>query len=260
MREVSIMASLPAHKRVVQVYGFCMVGDELHIVMDLCEGGTLFKRLEQGSSLQFQLNVANDVAQGMAHLHRNGIAHRDLKSLNVLLDANDRAKVCDFGLSSTTSTATTKASTSAGSTAWMSPERLDEECEDDFKDDVYAYGIFLFELMTQSLPWDGHKVTQIVTKVCNKGLRPEHPRLANAEPSLVALMQRCLAQDSSERPTFRDIIENLSEVREQHVLRASAGAGAAAGGAEEGVFVPKTDKKQPRSNQKTKGKKKISTT
>ena len=92
----------------------------------------------------------------------------------------------------------------------MSPERLDDECDDDFKDDVYAYGIFLFELLTGSVPWDGEKVTQIINKVCTKGLRPEHPKLASASPLLTALMKRCVKQDPNERPTFQEVVQNLS--------------------------------------------------
>jgi serine/threonine protein kinase len=91
----------------------------------------------------------------------------------------------------------------------MSPERLDEVCEDDFKDDVYAYGIFLYELLTRSLPWEGQKVTQIITKVCTKGLRPEHPKLDDAPPFLAALMRRCVAQDPEKRPTFKEIVQSL---------------------------------------------------
>lgn len=99
MKEVAIMADLPNHKRVIQVYGwawyhalygYCLVGKELlshhH---GLVRGGTLFKRLEDELSPDFQMNIA----QIMAHLHRQGTAHRDLKAMHVVLDANNRCKV-----------------------------------------------------------------------------------------------------------------------------------------------------------------------
>ena len=75
---------------VIQVYGYCLVGKELlshhH---GLVRGGTLFKRLEDELSPDFQMNIA----QIMAHLHRQGTAHRDLKAMHVVLDANNRCKV-----------------------------------------------------------------------------------------------------------------------------------------------------------------------
>ena len=91
----------------------------------------------------------------------------------------------------------------------MSPERLDGECEDDFKDYVYAYGSFFYELLTRSLPREGHKVTQIINHVCTKELLPEHPTLDEAPPFLAALMRRCVAQDPEKRPTFKEIVQSL---------------------------------------------------
>ena len=104
--------------------------------------------------------IAYAVASGMNYLHESGIMHRDLKSPNVLLDENLLPKICDFGLSRTHSLASsmTKA---VGTPQWMAPELINIQ-EYDESVDVYSYGVVLWEMVTENIPFEGMDSYQIV--------------------------------------------------------------------------------------------------
>ena len=147
----------------------------------------------------------------MAYLYSKGVEHRDLKSLNVLLDGALRCKVSDFGLSksdslNTAATQSTMGGGAKGTPAYMAPELLDSNTFTE-KTDVYAYGMVVFEVLAGDLPWAGLGYPQIITQVLVKGSRPPPPEGAPAD--LVALMQRCWGHEPDTRPTFAAIKAEL---------------------------------------------------
>src|SRR5665213_3043395 len=127
--ESQIMAQL-RFPNIVQFYGFCM-SPTYCIVMEYMPNGSLFSVLRSNKPLEWPLRfrIAVDVAKGLSFLHHENILHRDIKSLNVLLDENYKAKLTDFGLSKvkaeTKSHATatkTNNKDSVGTVQWMAPE------------------------------------------------------------------------------------------------------------------------------------------
>lgn len=104
--------------------------------------------------------IAYAVASGMNYLHESGIMHRDLKSPNVLLDGNLLPKICDFGLSRTQKLASslTKA---VGTPQWMAPELIHAKAYDESVD-VYSYGVVLWEMVTEEVPYDRMDSYQII--------------------------------------------------------------------------------------------------
>jgi predicted Ser/Thr protein kinase len=93
------------HERVVELYGCCTEGETLLLAMEYLSGGSLWELLHGDSPAELRhrkkSRIALDVAEGMAFLHSHSVLHRDLKSPNVLLDAQLRGKLCDFGISKT---------------------------------------------------------------------------------------------------------------------------------------------------------------
>jgi len=187
----------------------------LGLVLEHCEGGTLREALaaddyatavDEGQRRSW----LSDIAMGMAYLYSKGVEHRDLKSLNVLLDGALRCKVSDFGLSKSDSlnTAATQSTMGGakGTPAYMAPELLDSNTFTE-KTDVYAYGMVVFEVLAGDLPWAGLGYPQIITQVLVKGSRPPPPKGAPAD--LVALMQRCWGHEPDARPTFAAIKAEL---------------------------------------------------
>ena len=182
----------------------------------MCAGGALREALE-AEDYATAVDEAqrrrwlSDIAMGLAYLYSKGVEHRDLKSLNVLLDGALRCKVSDFGLSksdslNTAATQSTMGGGAKGTPAYMAPELLDSNTFTE-KTDVYAYGMVVFEVLAGDLPWAGLGYPQIITQVLVKGSRPPPPEGAPAD--LVALMQRCWDHEPDARPTFAAIKAEL---------------------------------------------------
>jgi len=145
------------------------------------------------------------------YLHQRSVNHRDLKSLNVLVDEQGRCKVADFGQSKSVDTLNTNLTqqTSVGNTGtvpWNAPEVLEGEGASNMSD-VYAFGILIWEVMTTNIPWDGIGVAQIITGVLVKKRRPEIP--ADGDADLISLMQLCWEQDPLDRPDFDSVLTKL---------------------------------------------------
>ena len=149
----------------------------------------------------------SDVALGMSYLYAQGVEHRDLKALNVLLTHDLRCKVTDFGLSKcedlkTTATATMGGAGLAGTPAFMAPELLEDNTFTE-KSDVYSYAIVLWEIWDRGVPWRGLKPVQITRQVVDKHQRPPVPPAMPAE--LRKLMVRAWAHKPGARPSFKEI-------------------------------------------------------
>eukprot|EP01056_Protomagalhaensia_sp_Gyna25_P004689 Protomagalhaensia_sp_Gyna_25__4688@NODE_447_length_3404_cov_63_538187_g343_i0_p2_GENE_NODE_447_length_3404_cov_63_538187_g343_i0NODE_447_length_3404_cov_63_538187_g343_i0_p2_ORF_typecomplete_len254_score33_25Pkinase_Tyr/PF07714_17/7_5e60Pkinase/PF00069_25/6_8e47Pkinase_fungal/PF17667_1/4_6e08Kinaselike/PF14531_6/1_5e02Kinaselike/PF14531_6/0_0013Kdo/PF06293_14/0_013_NODE_447_length_3404_cov_63_538187_g343_i02701031 len=199
-------------------------------VTEFCSGGTLFALLHRKNPLRLswmqRVKIARDVAQGCCYLHTFNppIVHRDLKSLNILLSqpvltSEDvpQAKISDFGMSAWKRSGSGAALHGiAGTYHWMAPEIVLGRSYSELVD-VYSYGIILYELCSDTLPYqelnylEPHAIGQVVAV---EGRRPETSRLRPDCPrELRDLMVRCWSQDPNHRPPFQYIIKVLDSVK-----------------------------------------------
>ena len=209
--ELAIMVRLRS-PRVVQVFGVVTTNPEfLGFVFEFLQGGSLRQVLDDDGRVEEPMRRVwvSDVARGMAYLYSQGVEHRDLKSANVLLTQEGRAKVADFGLSKCEELKTSATSTmgrgQAGTPAFMAPEFFDENVFSEASD-VYSFAIVMWEIWSRQVPWSGLKPVQIMRKV-DKGERPPVPAGMLAE--LRELMVRAWAHDAAERPTFEELAAKL---------------------------------------------------
>ena len=169
MDELLVMSKV-RHSNIVEFIGASMTPPNLCFVMELCES-SLFNLIHV-DKIQFSehqsLQMALDVASAMEYLHaqKPAICHRDLKSHNVLRAYNGALKVCDFGLVSVQSA-------QAGTPAYMPPE-LFENKHFNKSVDVYSFGVLLWEIMSQSIPFNMVSLADIRERVCS-GERPRMP-------------------------------------------------------------------------------------
>ncbi|RAL52027.1 hypothetical protein DM860_016525 [Cuscuta australis] len=190
------------------------------IVTELLPGMSLRKylaSLRPGKlDLLVALNFALDIARAMECLHANGIIHRDLKPDNLLLTANQKSvKLADFGLARE-ETLTEMMTAETGTYRWMAPElystvtlRQGEKKHYNNKVDVYSFGIVLWELLTNRMPFEGMSNLQAAYAAAFKQERPilgeEIP------PDLAFIIQSSWVEDPNMRPSFGQIIRMLNE-------------------------------------------------
>jgi hypothetical protein len=204
-REWQLMSKLPPHRNVLRVLG--VLRDPPALVSELCELGSL----DQHNKLPHRrlLVVARDIADGLAHLHKNSIVHRDLAARNLLVNAKRIVKVADFGLARITTDDTYASTVSAdGPTKWSAPEVI-ERARFSARADVWSFGVVLWELMTGKRPFEGMTAAAAAVAVA-KGERL--PRPDGADDQLWALMQSCWQTDPKARPQMADVVTTLASM------------------------------------------------
>lgn len=199
------------HPGIVQVHDVVSAPEGDAIVMEWIEGGTLAE-LARGRSLPLgtALEIVSQVAEALQAAHALGLVHRDLKAENVMLGADGRPKVLDFGLArparpeppeapSEAGTASLPEGSVVGTFRAMSPEQA-RGLRVDFRSDLFALGVLLYELVGGRSPFAGPTPTDTLLRVC---LHEPEPLLAlrpDAPPALAALVARLLEKDPSRRP------------------------------------------------------------
>ena len=199
------------HEHIVEVIDFVEAAEEKYIVMELLQGQTLREAMEQGPvPLARVLDVAEQIALGLAAVHDAKVVHRDLKPDNVFLTERggrrDFVKLLDFGVAKLSgdsgeamSVNRTAAGALLGTPEYMAPEQLAGKAVDT-RADSYAFGIILFELVTGKKPFVAESFGEIVIK--HLTVPPPDPAALAKDlpPDLAALILQCLDKDPARRP------------------------------------------------------------
>eukprot|EP00698_Gefionella_okellyi_P004815 TRINITY_DN14455_c0_g1_i1.p1 TRINITY_DN14455_c0_g1~~TRINITY_DN14455_c0_g1_i1.p1 ORF type:complete len:689 (+),score=151.03 TRINITY_DN14455_c0_g1_i1:166-2067(+) len=208
--EVHVMR-LFDHNHLLFLIGAQLRPPPVCIVTEYCENGSLFdcihkKRMHLQPSLIWR--IARETAAGLLklHTHSPSIIHRDVKSLNILLDANMLVKVADFGLSKE---ATAEMEMKVGTPQWMAPEVLTTD-KYGISCDVYSYAIVLWEMTHRQIPYGSMNQDAMVKGVL-KGMRP---KISTKCPVGIAkLMIKCWSEKPDARPSFAQVIRELDEIK-----------------------------------------------
>ncbi|XP_024031950.1 probable serine/threonine-protein kinase DDB_G0271682 [Morus notabilis] len=209
--EIDIMKRL-RHPNVLLFMGAAYSQERLTIVTEFLPRGSLFKTLHknnQALDIRRRLRMALDVARGMNYLHHRNppIVHRDLKSSNLLVDKNWTVKVGDFGLSKLKNATFLTAKSGRGTPQWMAPEIIRNEPSNE-KSDVFSFGVILWELMTESIPWNNLNALQVVGVVGFMDRRLDLPE--GLDPQVASIIRDCWKSDPQQRPPFEDIIRRIA--------------------------------------------------
>eukprot|EP00730_Choanoeca_flexa_P009277 TRINITY_DN12619_c0_g1_i8.p1 TRINITY_DN12619_c0_g1~~TRINITY_DN12619_c0_g1_i8.p1 ORF type:complete len:2027 (+),score=485.44 TRINITY_DN12619_c0_g1_i8:425-6505(+) len=217
MTEMRLLSKL-RHPNIVTVMGAVIDRKkEPLLILEFMEHGSLYDLMRNPNvevDTDLVMPIIKDIVSGMLFLHtsKEPIVHSDIKSLNILCDSNFRAKVCDFGLSM-------KAKCGAvGTPFWMAPEVINGgECT--VQSDVYAFGITLWECMTQQDPYQGENVVEVLRAVANvRSKKPKRPVIPKSCPvEIQELMQACWKTDAEQRPSFVDIDNQMRTLQVRNV-------------------------------------------
>eukprot|EP01087_Luapelamoeba_hula_P017638 TRINITY_DN557_c0_g1_i1.p1 TRINITY_DN557_c0_g1~~TRINITY_DN557_c0_g1_i1.p1 ORF type:complete len:462 (+),score=118.97 TRINITY_DN557_c0_g1_i1:144-1529(+) len=209
-REMDTLRGLN-HPNIVQLMGLCTETGEIYIVTEFVPGGSLRQVLKNPNiplSWSKRTSFARDIALAMTYLHHKDIMHRDLKSANLLVGADWRLKVCDFGLARKNPGEEENTITTVGTNEWMAPEVAMQEAYNNSAD-VFSYGMVLYEIITRTKPPKRRVQTRFefdASKVAKNVIPADTPQ------ELWNLMLDCANTDPNRRPSFPDVLGRLKDM------------------------------------------------
>src|SRR5256884_6744425 len=236
-QEARLVARL-SHPNIVTVHDANEYNGHLYIVMQLVDGGTLKQRLDQLQTLGKTMEMAEarriftQLASALSYAHENGIIHRDVKPVNVLLDRSGRPILSDFGIAKVLAgtKALTRQGAGVGTPEYMSPEQCQGGAVD-ARADIYALGVMLFEALTGRLPFLGDNYPALAHSHIYE--MPPHPGAINPtiDPAVAQVIQTALMKNPLQRyqrasdmaEALERAIQSLPTGSERERERASAG-------------------------------------
>ncbi len=198
------------------------------IVMEFVPGVTLEKILESGQPLTTEqaLNLVRQIAEGLDYAHRNQVIHRDLKPANILVTADGRAKITDFGIAKVLAREGMARTIGVmGTPSYMSPEQV-RGGEIDGRSDIFSLGIMIFTMLSGKKPFSGNTAAVMFKIVYEEPPAPStlNPQLTPAHDYLV---RKCLAKDRNLRyASARELLRDLEDLQRGRPLRSQAAAAA----------------------------------
>jgi serine/threonine protein kinase len=166
---------------------------------------SFLKKSNQTLLLPRRLEILRDIAEGLKYLHQEQIVHGDLTSMNILLDSDDRAILCDFGLSGVVAevkSATFMTSTVSGNARWMAPELMELASEDTdevsiieptYQSDMYSFGCLALETLSGKMPYHYYKTEPQVLLSISRGIKPRRSSRDEVSDKLWGFIQQCWA-------------------------------------------------------------------
>lgn len=222
-REARAAAAL-SHPGIATVFALEEIGDQLFLASEYVPGQTLRTLLTTGPLGAGQIvDLSTQLARALAAAHAQGIVHRDLKPENIILTPTGQLKVLDFGIArveSLTSPRLTHTGMIVGTPAYMAPEQAQGQ-DVDFRTDLFAFGVLVYEMATGSNPFEDRTPTASIARI----LQVEPQALSSVRPDgpfgLDPIVERCLRKQPGDRyPSTQELVVDLEAL---HVEAAARG-------------------------------------
>ncbi|MGZ5469737.1 MAG: serine/threonine-protein kinase [Candidatus Aminicenantales bacterium] len=226
-------AAAISHPAIAQVYDIDEVDGNLFIAMEYVDGRTVSRLIADGElDLMGAIEIALQVAEGLAKAHDAGILHRDIKSDNIMVTRDGHAKLLDFGLAKLVEPETgepispvelsrtltrgrvqTIPGAVMGTLSYMSPEQARGR-ELDRRSDIFSLGIVLYEMVTSELPFKGETPIDTMHAIAYEEARPVTLVRRNLTPELHRIVFRCLRKNPDDRyPDAQALAEDLRRLK-----------------------------------------------
>jgi hypothetical protein len=201
-REGEISASL-SHTGIVRVHTAGEHEGMPYIAYELVENCQELDQAFEGSSRAERLRMLRDAARALGHAHSKGIVHRDVKPGNLLVDAEGRVRVADFGLVTFEGAdRLTRTGALVGTPFYMAPEQFGGTVPPAPTHDVWALGVVLYQALTDRLPFEAANLGLLASAIANADPTPPRALDASISPSLEAVCLTALSRDPAQR--YRD--------------------------------------------------------
>ena len=207
------------HKNVCAIHEYGEHEGYRFVAMELVDGVDLHRVLRERGPLppKEAFDVCIQVTKGLAAIHGAGVIHRDLKSPNIMRDAQGDVRLLDFGIAKlitpTGTLAVTAVQKVVGTPEYMSPEQIRGDDLDE-RSDIYGLGVVIYELFTGVVPFQGKSPLDTLVKHMNMPPPLYGDAAARLVPSLVPVLRRCLAKTPRERfSSARELLDALRVAR-----------------------------------------------
>ncbi|MFC1662037.1 serine/threonine-protein kinase, partial [Gemmatimonadota bacterium] len=203
LREIRTTANL-SHPHILPLFDSGEADGFLYYVMPFVEGESLADRLEREGELPVEeaVQIAREVAEALAHAHRKGVIHRDVKPANIMLEEG-HALLADFGIAQAKAgaevTKLTESGMSLGTPSYMSPEQVTGDGKLDGRADQYALGCVLYEMLAGRPPFTGEGIEAVL----RQHLAVDAPRITGSRPTVPKGMATALHRALAKRPADR---------------------------------------------------------
>ncbi len=202
------------HPNIVTIYDIGKSGSVAYMAMELLAGNELRALMRPGEMIAptRALDIAAQVAEGLAYAHQHGVVHRDIKPANIMILSGGMAKITDFGIARMrTAEVRTQTGVVLGSPRYMSPEQVAGKRAEP-RSDIFSLGVILYEMLTGKPAFTGDDVTSVMYQILN--VVPPPPSSVN--PGVPALLDfivaKALAKTADDR--YQDAGEFARDLRD----------------------------------------------
>jgi len=185
------------------------------IVMEYVEGQTLSDSIaSEPMPIAQVIEYAIQIAEALNTAHNKEIIHRDIKSDNIMISANNQVKVMDFGLAKIKgSLKLTKSTSTVGTLAYMAPEQIEGK-KIDARADIFSFGGVLYEMLTGKLPFHGEYESSLIYSIFNDEPEPMNKFRSDVSSELMHVLHRALEKDPEERyQSVNDMLIDLKRLK-----------------------------------------------
>jgi eukaryotic-like serine/threonine-protein kinase len=188
----------------------------MYMAMEYVDGRSLRSLIQAEGPLPpaRALEIARQITEALVYLHKNGVVHRDIKPENILLTADGKVKILDFGIAldeSKRRLTWTGLSATLGTPDYMAPEQIGGR-RGDARTDIYAVGTMLYEMLTKNLPFAVANANALLRAKANEDPRPPSYYEPQIDPALEAIILRAIQRVPRDRyETATDLLADLQD-------------------------------------------------
>ena len=214
IREARTVARLN-HENIIAGIDVGEADGTYYFAMEYVEGESVADMIDRIGPLEERtaLQLTAQMARALAHAHKHGLVHRDVKPQNILVTRNSMAKLCDLGLAKSKIQEDDTGGSPVGTPHYLSPEQARGEADVDIRSDIYSLGATLYHMLTGGTPFEGQSPMVLMTKHLTEepqSPRRRDPRISKAASDLVLTMMEKEKEDRHQTPT--ELLEDVERV------------------------------------------------
>src|SRR5829696_602957 len=212
MREAQ-SAGILSHPNIVTIHDVVEQTEEglAFIAMEYVRGTTLKALLQsdQPMSLAFIVDLVAQIAEALDYAHAHRVIHRDVKPANILITADNKVKITDFGIARLDTSNLTQEGQLLGTPNYMAPEQIQGK-EIDHRADLFALGVVLYEMLTRHKPFQGENLTVVSHRIVYDHFTPPKEYAKDLPPGVEQVLDRALDKDPARRyQRAKDMADDL---------------------------------------------------